>query len=221
MILSVGFPMNFSGLSTVRGNRTTDVVPAGVVEAGSIMGSKYCRSGDAVNSRYVMPCWGEARSGDNRRGDGREGNTRGRGSTGGCLESTRGLLLGTSSRGLYGSTGGCFFGPSSRGLYGSTGDCLLSPSSGGLFHWYRRSSDSILGEGSGCLLYRWTGDRDCLLALMSTAKVPLRASWLVYLGIETGWNSMKVEERSGSGSGSGGTSAGASVGFFSCSLLRM
>jgi len=157
--------MNFSSLSTVRGNRTTDVAPAGVVEAGLIMGSKYCCSGNAVNSWHVMPCWGEVRSGDNRQGDERGGNTRGRRSTGGCLGSTGGLLLGTSSRGLYGSTGGCFLGPSSRGLYGSTGDCLLGPSSGGLFHWYRRSRDSVLGEGSGCLSYHWTGDRGHLVAL--------------------------------------------------------
>ena len=34
----------------------TDVAPAGVVETDSIMGSKYCRSGDAVNSRYVARC---------------------------------------------------------------------------------------------------------------------------------------------------------------------
>ena len=53
------------------------------------------------------------------------------------------------------------------------------------------------------------------------AKVPLRTSWLVYLGIETGGNSMKVEERSGSSSGSGGMSAGTGVDFFSCSLRRM
>ena len=53
------------------------------------------------------------------------------------------------------------------------------------------------------------------------AKVPLRTSWLVYLGIETGGNSMKVEECSGSSSGLGGMSAGTGVDFFSCSLPRM
>ena len=56
MTLSVGFPVNFSGLSTDRGNCATDVAPTGTVEAGSIMGSKYSRSGDAVRLWYVGLC---------------------------------------------------------------------------------------------------------------------------------------------------------------------
>ena len=218
MTLSVAFPVNFSGLSTDRENHTTDVAPTGAVKAGSIVELKYCRSGDVINSQYIGPCW-KAYSGDGRWGNRCGGKTRGRKSSGGCLRSTRGFLLGTSSHGLYGSNGGCFLDPSSHGLYGSTGDHLLGPSSGGLFHWYCCIRDSVLGKGYGCFSYRRTGDWSYLPLSVLVPKVPLWQSWLVYLAIEIGGNSMKVGERSSSNSGCGG--ADASIGFFPCSCWRL